>query len=112
MAEVGQSLLLNQCRFRTVSGFGFQIWLRRSSLQNRTKLTEYEALEKVWSPRPSASLTAHFIVRPISSKARKHWALIATISGSDYWGQGLLAEGVRFELTVRFPAHTLSKRAP
>src|SRR6266567_6355782 len=44
--------------------------------------------------------------------ARDYWASVLSKSGRRMLEPELLAEGVGFEPTIRFPVYTLSKRAP
>jgi hypothetical protein len=79
---------------------------------NYTKWTKYEALEKNAVSEPKMAQLRNLRYRRNYRKAPFYWEIFGLPDDREIGMLVSLAERVGFEPTVRFPAHTLSKRAP
>ena len=104
--------LARRRKIRTLSKLQRKLLRSPFGFQNCTKMTKYEALEKkVVSNRKLPSLRQS-LVRSVTQKVSVCWGFWGWSTVIDSRLPRSMAERVGFEPTVRFPAHTLSKRAP
>jgi hypothetical protein len=75
-------------------------------------MTKYEALEKNAVSEPEMPQLENLQYSLIRRNGSLCWGIFGLSHGRQCKDLAMVAERVGFEPTVRFPAHTLSKRAP